>query len=162
MEGWSQWGIKTQFTFWLYNPYLATMVHNYLKTKGQKMTFTQFWAECVSMFGLCIKPPRVKSATNSISSYEATMEHKTCSQKRGDLRKRELQAQMELIEEQKWEIENLKAAQATSVSPQQLVSTILQAISCLYVGNKKTITDDQNKGGKKFVGTPRPQNHLCW
>ena len=52
---------------------------------------------------------------------------------------------MELIEQQKWEIENVKATQATSVSPQQLVSVILQAMSCFYRGNKKTTTDDQKK-----------------
>ena len=34
---------------------------------------------------------------------------------------RKIQLQMKLIEQQKWEIKNLKAAQATRVSPQQLV-----------------------------------------
>ena len=43
---------------------------------------------------------------------------------------------MDLIEKQKWEIENLKAAQVTGVILQQLVSVILQAMTCLYVGDK--------------------------
>ena len=66
---------------------------------------------------------------------------------------------MELIEKQKWEIENLKATQATRVSSQQLVNAISQAMSCLYVGNKKTPDSNSSNGGKKFVGTPRPLNH---
>ena len=90
------------------------------------------------MFGSHIKPPRVKDATSSVSSSGAPMDNKTHSQKKGDQKKRKLQAQMELIEQQKWEIENLKATQATGASPQQLVSAISQAMSCLYVHNKKT------------------------
>ena len=50
----------------------------------------------------------------------------------------------------------MKAAQATGVSPQQLVSAISQAMSCLYVGGKKTPMDSESNGGKKFIGTPRP------
>ena len=34
------------------------------------------------------------------------MEHMTYPEKRGDQKKKKLQAQMELIEQQKWEIEN--------------------------------------------------------
>ena len=75
MEGQSQWGDKTQFSFQLCDPYLVVMAHNYLKTHGQKMTFTQFWAECVSMFGSSIKTPKVKIAMNSISSSGAPMGH---------------------------------------------------------------------------------------
>ena len=67
---------------------------------------------------------------------------------------------MELIEKQKWEIENLKAAQATRVSSQQLVSAISQTMSCLYVGTKKTPTDSTSNGGKKFMGTSRPPKPL--
>ena len=65
------------------------------------MTFTQLQAECVSMFGSGIKPPRVKSATNSFSSSETKMAHKTHFQKRGDQKKKKLQAQTLLIEQQK-------------------------------------------------------------
>ena len=85
-----------------------------------------------------------------------------------------IQAQTELIEKQKWEIENLKAAQATGEIPQQLVNAILQAMSCLYVGNKKTPVNNNINNGKKFMGTPRPpkpsvgvggsldNNLMCW
>ena len=62
---------------------------------------------------------------------------------------------MELIEKQKWEIENLKATQATGVSPQQLVAAISKAMSCLYVGDKKAQPSKSN-GDNKFMGIPRP------
>ena len=63
---------------------------------------------------------------NSISLSGASKEQKTCSQKKGNSKDRKIQAQMELIEKQKWESENLKAAQATEASSQQLVSAISQ------------------------------------
>ena len=65
-----------------------------------------------------------------------------------------------MIEKQKWEIENLKATEATVVSAQQLVNAIFQAISCLYVGGKKTPVDSTSNGGKKITGTPRPPKPL--
>ena len=76
-------------------------------------------------------------ATNSIGSSGALKEQKTCSQKKNSSKDKKIQAQTEMIEKQKWEIENLKAAQAIGVSLKQLVNAILQAMSCLYVGNKK-------------------------
>ena len=90
------------------------------------------------MFGLQIKAPKWKAATNSVSSSGALNDQKTCSQKKNGGKDRKIKAQMELIEKQKWEIENVKAAQATGVSLQQLVNAISQTMSCLYVGNKKT------------------------
>ena len=130
--------LKTQFASQLHDPYLAAMAHNLLKTQGQNMNFTQFQAECISMFGSQIKAPKLKATTNSVSSSGAIKEQKTHSQKKNSGKDRKIKAQMELIEKQKWEIENLKAAQATGVSPQQLVTAISQAMSCLYVGDKKT------------------------
>ena len=114
----------------------------------------------------------MKVATISVSSSGALKEQKTCSQKKSN-NKDKIQAKMELIEKQKWEIENLKAMQATGVSPQQLVNAMSQAMSCLYVGNKKTPPSTTNSG-KKFMGTPRPpkpsagvdgsleNNLMCW
>ena len=110
--------LKTQFASRLRDPYLAAMAHNLLKTQGQNMNFTQFRAECISMFGLRIKAPKLKTAMNSINSSGAIKEQKTSSQKKNSGKDRKIKAQTELIEKQKWEIENLKAAQATGVSPQ--------------------------------------------
>ena len=147
--------LKTQFASRLCNPYLAAMVHNLLKTQGQNMNFTQFQAECISMFGSQIKAPILKAVTHSVSSSGALKEQKTHSQKRNSGKDKKIKAQTELIEKQKWEIENLKAAQATGASPQQLVTAILQAMSCLYVGDKKT-HPSKIKSGSKFMGIPRP------
>ena len=102
--------LKTQFACRLCNPYLVAMAHNFLKTQGHKMNFTQFQAKCISMYGSRIKMPKVKSATDNVSSSGALKEQKTCSQKKGNNKDRKIQAQTELITQQKWEIENLKAA----------------------------------------------------
>ena len=40
--------------------------------------------------------------------------------------------------------------------PQQLARAISEAISCLYVGNKKAPSDNQGNGDNKFVGALRP------
>ena len=115
----------------------------------------------------------MKAATNNISSSGALKEQKTRSQKKNTSKGRKIQAQTELIEKQKWEIENLKAVQATGVSLQQLVTAISQAMSCLYVGNKKNPPSKINSGNK-FMGIPRPpkpsaqvngsldNNLTCW
>ena len=151
--------LKTQFASRLHDPYLVAMAHNLLKTQGDKINFTQFQAGCVSMFGSQIKTPKIKTVTNSISLSGASKEQKTHSQKKGNNKDRKIQAQPKLIEKQKWEIENLKAPQATRVSSKQLVNAISQTMSCLYVGGEKTPADSTSNGGKKFVGTPRPPNH---
>ena len=114
----------------------------------------------------------MKTATNSVSSSGALKEQKTHSQKKNSGKDKKIQAQMELIEKQSWEIENLKATQATGVSPQQLLTALLQAMFCLYVGNKKIPLSNTN-GDNKFMGTPRPpepsagidgslDNLTCW
>ena len=146
---------KTQFASRLCNPYLVAMACNLLKTQGQSMNFTQFQAEYISMFGSRIKAPKLKTATSNISSSGALIEQKTYSQKKNTSKDRKIQAQRELIERQKWEIENLKAVQATGVSPQQLVTAISQAMPCLYVGDKKNPPSKVNSGNK-FMGIPRP------
>ena len=102
------------------------------------MNFMQFGAECISMFGLQIKAPKLKTATNSVSLSRAFKEQKIHSQKKDSGKDKKIQAKTELIEKQKWEIENLKVMHATEVSPQQLVTAISQAMSCLYEGDKKT------------------------
>ena len=92
---------------------------------------------------------------HSVSLSGVLKEQKTRSQKKNSGKDKKIKAQMELIEKQKWEIESLKATQATGVSPQQLVTAILQAMSCLYVGDKK-IQPSKINSGNKFMGIPRP------
>ena len=98
----------------------------------------------------------MKTSMNSISLSGVLNEQKTHSQKKGSSKDKKIQAQTELTEKQKWENENLKATQATGVSSQQLVNAIFQAMSCLYVGTKKTPTDNTSNSGKKCMGTTRP------
>ena len=105
------------------------------------------------MFGSQVKAPKMKTAKNSVSSSGALKEQKTHSQKKSNSKDKKIKAQMELKEKQKWEIENLKATQATGVIPQQLVNAISQAMSCLYVGDKKAPSNTSNSG-KKCMGTP--------
>ena len=115
----------------------------------------------------------MKAATNSVILSGALKEQKTRSQKKNWGKDKKIKAQTELIEKQKWEIENLKAAQATGVSLQQLVTVISQVMSCLYVGDKKAQPSKTNSGSK-FMGIPRPpkpsagvdgsldNNLTCW
>ena len=98
----------------------------------------------------------MKIAMNSIGSSGELKEQKTCSQKKCNSKDKKIQAQTELIEKQKWEIKNLKAAQATGLCPQQLVNAISQTMSHLHVGNKKTPMENISHSGRKFMGTPRP------
>ena len=58
------------------------------------------------------------------------------------------------------EIGNLKAKQATGVSPQQLVNAILQPMSCLYVSNKRLTPENKEKGDKSFVEASRPSKQV--
>ena len=54
----------------------------------------------------------MKAAVTNIRSSGALKEQKTHSQKKNISKDKKIQAQTKLIEKQKWEIENLKAAQA--------------------------------------------------
>ena len=76
------------------------------------MKFTHFQGEYISMFGSWTKALKMKAATNNISSSGALKDQKTHSQKMNISKDKKIQAKMELIKKQKWEIENLKAMQA--------------------------------------------------
>ena len=58
--------LKTQFAFQLHDPYLVAMAHNFLKTQGKEMMFTQFCAQCVFMFGSHSKKVKVSTAAHAI------------------------------------------------------------------------------------------------
>ena len=62
--------------------------------------------------------------------------------------KKKWQVQTELVEQQKREIEKLKATQAPGLDTQQLVKAITQAMSCMYVGKKKLASDQETKGNQ--------------
>ena len=59
---------------------------------------------------LANKGIEIENCNNSVSSSGALKEQKTHSKKKNSGKDKKIQAQMELIEKQRWEIENLKAA----------------------------------------------------
>ena len=149
--------LKTQFAFWLHDQYPVAMACNFLKTQGKHMSFTQFCAKCVFMFGSYSKKVKVSTAAYARWHYlcqNRRMEEDPFSEFAQKNKKKWL-VQTELIVQQKKEIEKLKVTQAPGVIPQQLVKTISQAMSCIYVGTKKSASE-QETGGKPFLGTNRP------
>ena len=150
--------LKTQFAFRLCDPYLAAMACNFLKTQGKGMSFTQFHAECVFQLGSQSKKVKVRTTTHAIddvTSAKIGQQKKTHSQLHAQKNKKKWQVQTELIEQQKKEIEKLKAAQAPGVDTQHLVKAITQVMPSMYVDTKK-LASDQETRGKPFLGTNRP------
>ena len=72
---------------------------------------------------------------------DMSMEQNPALRRKTIKKEKNMQALMELIQQQKGEIENLKATQATGVGLKQLVTANLQAMSCLNVSDKKTPVD---------------------
>ena len=100
----------------------------------------------------------MKAATNSVSSSGVLKEQKTHSQKKSSGKDRKIKAQTELIEKQKWEIENLKATQATGVSPQQLV-TQYRRLCLVYMWVMRELSPVKSKVAVNIWGYPGPLNH---
>ena len=116
----------------LHDPYLVAMAHNFLKTQGKDTSFTQFCVECVFMFDSQSKKVKVSTATHAtddVTSAKIGEQKKSHSQLHAQKNKKKWQVQTELIEQQKKEIEKLKATQAPAVDT--------QAMSCMSVGTKK-------------------------
>ena len=94
--------LKTQFAFRL-RAYLAAMARNFLKTQGKDMSFTQFCAECVFMFGSQTKKVKVSTATHAIENVTSAKpgeQKKSNSQLCAQKNKKKWQVQTELIEQQ--------------------------------------------------------------
>ena len=89
----------------MHDLYLVAMAHNSLKTQGKQIKFTQFQAECITMFGSQMKELKIKTAVNSVSLSGASKEKMTHSQKKGNSKDTKIQAQTVLIEKQRHEIE---------------------------------------------------------
>ena len=83
--------LKTQFAFRLHDPYLVAMAHNFLRTQGKDMSFTQFHAMCVFMFGSQSKKVKVSTAAHAIgdvTSVKIGEQKKTHSQVHAQKNKR--------------------------------------------------------------------------
>ena len=74
MEVQTKQSVKTQFAFKLHDPYLSAMEHEDLKTLGWNKTFTQFHSECISMFDLHTKRPKVTASNNYLNTSDASGE----------------------------------------------------------------------------------------
>ena len=98
---------------------------------------------------LCLAPKAKKllsiatHAIDDVTSAKIGEQKKTHSQLHAQ---KKWQVQTELIEQEKKEIERLKATQTPGVDTQQLVKAITQAISCMYVGTKKLASDQETRG----------------
>ena len=83
------------------------------------MTFTQLNVKYISMCDSHTRP-KITAANNNINMSYASGKQKTRSQTESEKSRKKIQAQTELTEQQRKESENLKAAQTTRASPQQL------------------------------------------
>ena len=63
--------MKTQFAFQLHDPYLVAMAHIFLETQGKEMSFTQFHAKCIFMFGSQNKKIKVSTAAHAIDNVNS-------------------------------------------------------------------------------------------
>ena len=81
------------------------------------------------------KTPKIGVAVNTIrnSLSNVTGEQKKSS---SQIKKEKRKVQLDLIAQQKQEIENLKAMQSLRMNPQKFVSTIMQVMFCMYVAAK--------------------------
>ena len=74
------------------------MACNFLKTEGKDMSFTQFCAKCVFMFGSQSKKVKVSTATHAIedvTSAKTGEQEKTNSQLHAQKNKKKWQVQTE-------------------------------------------------------------------
>ena len=83
------------------------------------------------MLGSWSKKIKVSTAAHAAGSVKLGQPKKTQSQVHAQKNKKKWQVQTELIEQQKQEIEKLRAAPAPGMNPQQLVKAITQAMSCM-------------------------------
>ena len=84
-----------------------------------------------------IKVSTADHAIEEITSVKLGELRKTQSQVHTQNNKKKWQIQTELIEQQKQEIEKLKAIQDPGIFLQQLVKAITQAMLCMYRATKK-------------------------
>ena len=105
--------LKTQFAHQLQDQYFAAMAHNLLKVAPSNIAFTNFQAECILIFGTRSKrAAQTTVSTNVVKNYSGKADQpvKSTNQVCKDKKREKIKAQTEMIEQQKKEIENLKAA----------------------------------------------------
>ena len=97
------------------------MVHNYLKTNMQNVTFTQLHAECILMFGSRIRNSNGSASAWAIQSslLDKLFQEENQNQVKKDKRKKKIKAQAEMIAQQVCEIQNLKVEAATGMDAER-------------------------------------------
>ena len=127
------------------------------------MAFTKFQVECISTFGTGSKKAvKTTVSTNVVKNHpdNADQPVKSANQIHKDKKKEKIKAQTEVTEQQKKEIENLKAA-SMQMDPKKLIEATTQAMACMYNTSKdpsKKISGPKPLGGKHYLGkTKQPQ-----
>ena len=149
--------LKTQFAFRLHDPYLAAMAHNFLKTKGKDMPFTQFCVECVFMFGSWSNKVKVSTATHAIddvTSVKIGEQKKTHSQLCSQKNKKKWQ-----VDRLDWAAEKRNWKVKSHSSPWSWHTTACESHHTGYVMHvcgHKEISKWPRDQGKPFLGTNRP------
>ena len=104
--------LKTQFAHRLWDQYFSAMAHNLLKVSPTDMTFTKFWAECISIFSTRSKKAvKTTVSTSVVQSHTSKADQpvKSANQLHREKKKEKIKAQTKVIEQQRKEITNLKA-----------------------------------------------------
>ena len=104
--------LKTLFSHRLWDQYFAAMAHNLLNVAPPGMTFTMFSADCITVFGTrSRKAAKTTISTNAIKTEKSEADqlvmsvNQLCRAKKQE----KIKSQTDVIEQQKKEIENLKA-----------------------------------------------------
>ena len=149
--------LKTQFAHQMWDQYFGAMACNLLKVAPSDMVFTKFQAECISIFGIRSKrAAKTTVSTVVVKNYSCKADQlvNSANQIHKDKKKEKIKAQTEMIEHQKKEIENLKAA-SMQMDPKKLIETMTQAMACMYNTSKdpsKKISGTKPLGGKPYLG----------
>ena len=110
------------------------MASNLLQVAPSDIAFTKFWAECISIFGTRSKRAAKSTVlTNVVKSYLDKADHlvKLANQICKGKKKERTKTQTEVIEWQKKEIDNLKAA-SMQMDHRKLIEVMTQAMACMY------------------------------
>ena len=128
--------LKTQLAHWLRDQYFAAMADNLLKVAQPGTTFAKFLAECISIFGTMLKKAAKTTVLTSVAeNYSDKADQLLQLGNQCRKKKKEIKAQYEMIEWQKKEIENLKAA-SMQVYLQKMIEATTQGMACMYNTHK--------------------------
>ena len=121
------------------------------------MTFAKFQAECISIFGTRSRKAAKNNVFTSVVKSKvskADQPDKSANQLCRGKRKEKIKAQTEVIEQQKKEIENLKAT-SMQLDQQKMIKAMSQAMACMYntqKGLSQKLNGTKPTRGKPYIG----------